>query len=121
MVKNTNKNKEDPTTINRLIRNLANLFTRSNYIGFTATPFANVFIDPETTEEMEKQDLFPEDFIVSLPTPSNYIGPEKIFAEDGEYHSQLVYIDDAGVEECDGYSFYFKHIIVFFQFFIYKF
>lgn len=106
---NTSKSKEDPTTINRLIRNLANLFTRSNYIGFTATPFANVFIDPETTEEMENQDLFPEDFIVSLPTPSNYIGPEKIFAEDGEYHSQLVYITDAGVEESDGYSFYFKH------------
>ena len=106
---NTSKDKEDPTTINRLIRNLANLFTRSNYIGFTATPFANVFIDPETSEEMENQDLFPEDFIVSLPTPSNYIGPEKIFAEDGEYHSQLIYITDAGVEESDGYSFYFKH------------
>ena len=106
---NTSKDKEDPTTINRLIRNLANLFTRSNYIGFTATPFANVFIDPETTEEMENQDLFPEDFIVALPTPSNYIGPEKIFAKDGEYHSQLVYITDAGVEESDGYSFYFKH------------
>jgi len=101
---NTSKDKEDPTTINRLIRNLANLFTRSNYIGFTATPFANVFIDPETTEEMENQDLFPEDFIVSLPTPSNYIGPEKIFAENGEYHSQLIYITDAGVEESDGYS-----------------
>ena len=106
---NTSKNKEDPTTINRLIRNLANLFTRSNYIGFTATPFANVFIDPETTEEMENQDLFPEDFIVALPTPSNYIGPEKIFAENGEYHSQLIYIKDAGVEESDGHSFYFKH------------
>lgn len=106
---NTSKDKEDPTTINRLIRNLANLFTRSNYIGFTATPFANVFIDPETTEEMENQDLFPEDFIVALPTPSNYIGSEKIFAEDGEYHSQLVYITDAGVVEDDGYSFYFKH------------
>jgi hypothetical protein len=106
---NTSKSKEDPTTINRLIRNLANLFTRSNYVGFTATPFANVFIDPETTEEMENQDLFPEDFIVSLPTPSNYIGPEKIFAETGEYHSQLIYITDAGVDENDGYSFYFKH------------
>lgn len=106
---NTSKNKEDPTIINRLIRNLANLFTRSNYVGFTATPFANVFIDPETTEEMENQDLFPEDFIVSLPTPSNYIGSEKIFAENGEYHSQLIYITDAGVEEEDGYSFYFKH------------
>jgi len=106
---NTSKDKEDPTTINRLIRNLANLFTRSNYIGFTATPFANVFIDPETTEDMENQDLFPEDFIVSLPTPSNYIGPEKIFAENGEYHSQLIYISDAGIEEEDGHSFYFKH------------
>lgn len=106
---NTSKSKEDPTTINRLIRNLASLFTRSNYVGFTATPFANVFIDPETTEQMENQDLFPEDFIVSLPTPSNYIGPEKIFAADGEYHSQLVYVTDAGVEESDGYSFYFKH------------
>lgn len=106
---NTSKSKEDPTTINRLIRELANLFTRANYIGFTATPFANVFIDPETTEEMETQDLFPEDFIVSLPTPSDYIGAEKIFSEKGEYHSQLIYITDAGIEENDGYSFYFRH------------
>lgn len=106
---NTSKNKEDPTIINRLIRKLANIFTRSNYIGFTATPFANVFIDPETTEEMENQDLFPEDFIVSLPTPDNYIGSEKIFAENGKYHNQLVYITDAGATEDDGFSFYFKH------------
>ncbi len=106
---NTSKDKEEPTIINKLIRNLANVFTRATYVGFTATPFANVFIDPETTEEMENQDLFPEDFIVSLPTPSNYIGAEKIFAEEGEYHSQLVYITDAGIEEKDGKSFYFKH------------
>jgi hypothetical protein len=106
---NTSKDKEDPTKINKLIRNLANVFTISNYVGFTATPFANVFIDPETTEKMETQDLFPEDFIVSLPTPSNYIGPNKIFAADGEYHDQLTYIRDAGREEEDGFSFYFKH------------
>ncbi|MDD6488497.1 MAG: Z1 domain-containing protein [Clostridia bacterium] len=106
---NTSKNKEEPTKINQLIRNLANLFTKSNYVGFTATPFANVFIDPETTEEMENQDLFPEDFIVSLPTPSNYIGPDKIFAENGEFHSQLIYITDAGITESDGKSFYFQH------------
>lgn len=106
---NTSKSKEDPTTINKLIRELANVFTKSNYVGFTATPFANVFIDPETTEKMETQDLFPEDFIVSLPTPSNYIGPNRIFAKSGEFHSQLEYITDAGREEEDGYSFYFKH------------
>lgn len=106
---NTSKSKEDPTTINKLIRELASIFTKSNYVGFTATPFANVFIDPETTEKMETQDLFPEDFIVALPTPSNYIGPNKIFALDGEFHGQLRYITDAGREEEDGYSFYFKH------------
>lgn len=106
---NTSANREDPTKINKLIRELANVFTKSNYVGFTATPFANVFIDPETTEKMETQDLFPENFIVALPTPSNYIGPNKIFAEDGEYYSQLVYITDAGREEEDGYPFYFKH------------
>lgn len=106
---NTSKNKEDPTTINKLIRELASVFTKSNYVGFTATPFANVFIDPETTEKMETQDLFPENFIVALPTPSNYIGPNRIFAENGEFHSQLVYINDAGREEEDGYPFYFKH------------
>lgn len=106
---NTSKDKEDPTKINKLIRQLASVFTVSNYVGFTATPFANVFIDPETTEKMETQDLFPEDFIVALPTPSNYIGPNRIFAADGEYHNQLTYIKDAGREEADGFPFYFKH------------
>lgn len=106
---NTSKNKEDPTTINKLIRELANVFTKSNYVGFTATPFANVFIDPESTEKMETQDLFPEDFIVALPTPNNYVGPTKIFSNDGMFHNQLVFINDAGCEIEDGKQFYFKH------------
>ena len=106
---NTSKDKEDPTKINRMIRELANVFTKSNYVGFTATPFANVFIDPETPEKMEMQDLFPEDFIVALPTPSNYIGPMQIFTPNGKYHSQITYIEDAGVEEADGWPFYYKH------------
>lgn len=106
---NTSKDKEDPTKINKLIRKLASIFTKSNYVGFTATPFANVFIDPETTEKMETQDLFPEDFIVALPTPDNYIGPTKIFSEGGTYHDQLIYIQDAGYEVEDGKQFYFKH------------
>ncbi len=105
----TGKNKEDPTVINKLIRELVNIFSNSNYVGFTATPFANVFIDPVKTEEMANQDLFPEDFIVALPTPSNYIGANKIFKRDGEYHNQLVYIKDAGATEEDGWPFYFKH------------
>ena len=103
------KTKDNPTTINKEIRRIASMFMISNYVGFTATPFANVFIDPETDESMETQDLFPEDFIVTLPTPSNYIGANEIFSMDGKYHSQLRYINDAGVDVEDGYSFYFKH------------
>lgn len=106
---NTSADKEDPTKINKMIRELASVFTKSNYVGFTATPFANVFIDPETTEKMETQDLFPEDFIVSLPIPSNYIGPMQIFSKKGPYYNQLNYIEDAGREEADGWSFYYKH------------
>lgn len=106
---NTSQEKESPTVINKMIRDLANVFTKSNYVGFTATPFANVFIDPETTEKMTNQDLFPEDFIVVLPRPSNYISPVDIFSEKGKYHGQLNYIKDAGVEEADGWPFYYKH------------
>lgn len=106
---NTGETKEDPTKINKMIRNLASVFTKSNYVGFTATPFANVFIDPETTEKMETQDLFPEDFIVTLPTPITYIGAMNIFSKTGKYYSQLSFIKDAGVEEQDGWSFYYKH------------
>lgn len=106
---NVNKDKGDPSKINKLIRELASVFTKSNYVGFTATPFANVFIDPVTTEEMTTQDLFPENFIVTLPTPSNYVGPKNIFDKDGKHYGQLVPITDAGCVEDDGKAFYYKH------------
>lgn len=105
---NTHKKDEDPTVINRHIRMLADVFTRTTYVGFTATPFANVFINP-VTGDMEKEDLFPANFIFSLEAPSNYIGSTKIFPEDAPYHSALNLIEDAGVEEEDGYSFFYKH------------
>lgn len=76
---NTNQPEEDPTKINSEIRKLLNIFTKSNYVGYTATPFANVFIDPDSQTEMLENDLFPTDFIYSLKSPSNYYGAEKIF------------------------------------------
>lgn len=81
---NTSKEGYDPPTINRKIRELLHLFDRSSYLGYTATPFANIFIDPETDSEMLGDDLFPRDFIISLDPPSNYIGPERIFAGDAD-------------------------------------
>lgn len=76
---NTNSADRDPTAINASIRNLLNLFTRTSYVGYTATPFANIFIDPDTDDEMRGNDLFPRDFIYALEAPTNYIGPRSIF------------------------------------------
>ncbi len=69
----------DPTTINRLIRELLGSFEKSAYIGYTATPFANIFIWEDEQHGTYGEDLFPRSFIVRLPTPSNYIGPAKVF------------------------------------------
>ena len=96
---NTKKDKLDPTKTNKVIRQLCNAFNNATYVGFTATPFANVFIDPDTDEDMANADLFPEHFIYVLPTPSSYIGATKIFQDDGKYHSWLKFITD--IEEPD--------------------
>ncbi len=79
---NTSKDPNRPNTINRLIRELLSLSTRNTYIGYTATPFANIFIDPETSHEAFGDDLFPKDFIVGLDAPSNYVGAREFFIED---------------------------------------
>ena len=73
---------DSPTTINRLIRDLLCKFPRSTYVGYTATPFANIFIDPDIITADHGEDLFPRDFIVALDAPDCYIGPSRIFGED---------------------------------------
>jgi hypothetical protein len=70
---NTNKKEREPTRINGQIRDILNLFNKSAYVGYTATPFANIFIP------LDDQNLFPRNFIKNIPAPSNYIGPEKVF------------------------------------------
>ena len=80
---NTGKNPNRPTTINRCIREIFNKFPIASYVGFTATPFANIFISPDS-ETQEMKDLFPSDFIVQLNTPSNYFGGRKVFPKDND-------------------------------------
>ena len=70
---NTRKPDYDPTATNEIIRQLCDVFMNSNYVGFTATPYANIFINPEKDDSKETSDLFPKDFIYVLPTPSAYI------------------------------------------------
>lgn len=71
----------DPTTINRLMRELWAEVANGTYIGYTATPFANVFMDPNPREN-ELEELYPSDFIHVMPTPSEYFGAERIFGLD---------------------------------------
>lgn len=82
----------ETSRINALIRELLQLFSRSCYVGYTATPFANIFIDPDTDDEMLGEDLFPRDFIISLDPPSNYFGADRVFGDD--MRSVIRYIDD---------------------------
>ncbi len=76
----------DPKPINRLIRSILHSFTRSAYVGYTATPFANIFIHERGATLEEGPDLFPSSFIINLSAPSSYVGPGKLFgfqSEDG--------------------------------------
>lgn len=88
---NTNKQDEDPTKINNYIRKILKLFARNTYVGFTATPFANVFIGYNTQDEMLADDLFPRHFIYSLESPSNYCGAKKYFFNE---NSNVRFIKD---------------------------
>ncbi|MDX1063882.1 endonuclease [Sinorhizobium medicae] len=69
----------EPTAINQLIRRILHTFTRSAYVGYTATPFANIFIHEQAATHDEGPDLFPAAFIITLAAPSNYVGPAKVF------------------------------------------
>lgn len=95
---NTNNEDQNPTTINGKIRELLALFKRASYVGFTATPFANIFIDPETNDSMQNEDLFPKDYIYCLNAPSNYIGARDIFGEDGIHRGMLREINKDAME-----------------------
>ncbi|WP_168354970.1 Z1 domain-containing protein [Clostridium sartagoforme] len=95
---NTNNEDQNPTTINGKIRELLAMFKRASYVGFTATPFANIFIDPESNDSMKNEDLFPKDYIYCLNAPSNYIGARDIFGEDGEHRGMLRKIDKDAIE-----------------------
>lgn len=90
---NTKKD-DEVTAINKGIRKLLVLFEKANYVGFTATPYANIFIDPDTEKEMLDHDLFPRDFIYALEAPSNYIGARSIFGENAPYAYMLESNDD---------------------------
>ena len=92
---NTKDEDSQPAAINDCIRRLLNLFSKTTYLGITATPFANIFIDPKNDD-----DLFPSDFIYALSAPTNYVGAERIFGENADSDSMLQEIDIEELEMC---------------------
>lgn len=99
---NASKSIEDIKTINKLIRTLLNLFNQNTFIGYTATPYANLFISQEHNDELTTivknkeykigEDLFPRDFIINIKAPTNYISAAKMFGfenPDGEEKEPL--------------------------------
>jgi hypothetical protein len=99
----TRDEERDRTAINRRIVELLRQLPRAQYVGYTATPFANVFVDPADGE-----DLFPKDFIVSLPRPKGYMGarefhdldgPPEEFDKDPYRSNQRAYVRDVRGED----------------------
>lgn len=112
---NTNSDELNPTAINEAINKILRSFKQATYLGITATPFANIFINPDIADDGAAKDLFPRHFLTLLPAPSNYIGADKIFGNgnedewenrmDGQYTSSLIPIRNDEQE----YFFIFKH------------
>lgn len=104
---NTKDPDNDPTAINNAIRLLLSLFSKTTYLAVTATPFANIFINPLKTKDLTIKgkngavsdtienvpDLFPADFIYALDAPTNYIGAERIFSDSADKQYMLEKID----------------------------
>jgi hypothetical protein len=69
----------DPSVTNELIRDTLRRIPRATYIAYTATPFANILIDPGAVDFEVGMDLFPKDFVIQLPRPDGYTGTEELF------------------------------------------
>lgn len=80
---------DDVTAINGRIRELLDAFEKSAYVGYTATPFANIFINPDAETPKHGEDLFPRSFILNVSPPSNYVSPSRVFGLDGDADSGI--------------------------------
>lgn len=90
---NSAAGRQERSAINSLIKEIWDLIRSGTYIGYTATPFANIFMEPDGS------DLYPSHFIINLPRPPEYFGAERLFgreplSEDDDPDSGLDMIRD---------------------------
>lgn len=83
-----NTSNDGLTAINAAIVRLIETFEKAAYIGYTATPYANLYIDMS-----DRRNIYPRNFIVNIKAPPNYIGVDKVFGVDGD--------PDVGIEGRD--------------------
>ena len=88
---------DSPSRTNGLIRDILRHATRATYIAYTATPFANILINPEAWDNRVGEDLFPKDFVVQLPRPDGYTGTEELFGVTAQHRNVLRVVDDNDV------------------------
>ena len=100
--KELDPNEYDPSKINGQIRKLIQKFNICTYVGYTATPFANIFISPKNKTKMYSEDLFPQHFIQYIKPPSMYFGPSKIFLEN-KYPNLFKYIPLDEINDIEEY------------------
>lgn len=87
-----------PSLTNALIRDILRKIPRATYIAYTATPFANILIDPDASDSEVGEDLFPKDFVVQLPRPDGYTGTEELFGVSAQGRDVLRPVDPADVK-----------------------
>jgi hypothetical protein len=93
---NAGKEGASPKTINHLIRKIIDRCDKVTYVGYTATPFANIFISPDDSyDSSDLTELFPKDFITSINPPSNYCGGKFYFIDEETREYALCPIKDA--------------------------
>ena len=85
------ENDTDPTRTNELIRKILWCCDKVAFVGYTATPYANIFMEDNWVKKSDVRnldqpgsDLFPRAFIIGLEAPSNYIGPDVVFGHAGD-------------------------------------
>lgn len=100
---NTKRDDEDPSAINRLVREIWEKVTRGTYVAYTATPFANLLMNPN-----EETEMYPSDFIYAMKKPEGYMGSEEFFgnslADGGSQQTKYNRLREISREESDQLS-----------------
>ncbi|EJL23869.1 Z1 domain-containing protein [Caulobacter sp. AP07] len=86
-----------PSRTNAMIRSVLSRLPKATYVAYTATPFANILIDPFAVDREVGEDLFPKDFAVQLARPDGYTGTEELFGVTAQGRDVLRMVPDADV------------------------